>query len=435
MMKRVWIGMLLACLGAQVFAQGNDPLAEARAAMAAKQPRQALAILEPLEAGRAGEPAFDYLLGLARLDSGDPERAVFAFERVLAIQPANAQARAEIGRAYLMLGERDAGIRELESTRAMDIPEEAKKTIGNYLNAFGAGPTRLGGYLEATLGHDSNVNSGIASSTIAIPAFGNLTFQISEDGRERPAAFAGLAGGVHFFHPLAQRWSLVGGGNFSQRLNQHHHRFNVRAVDGNVGLRYAVDRDAYTIGFQGQLFDVDDQRNRNVLGLVAQWQRQIDSRTQISVFGQYSHMRYPDQRLRNANRSIAGLAVARVFEGNWTPSLFASVYGGSERERYGNVPQLGHKPWGIRIGGQLKPSSSLSVFANASYEHRRYGGDDLLFLVRRNDRQLDLRLGLNYEPYRFWSVSPQLSYTRNDSNVAINDYSRTIFSVSVRRDF
>src|SRR5262245_64922836 len=43
-----------------------------------------------------------------------PIWAVFALERVLALQPDNHLARAEIARAYLALGERDAARREFE---------------------------------------------------------------------------------------------------------------------------------------------------------------------------------------------------------------------------------------------------------------------------------------------------------------------------------
>ena len=43
----------------------------------------------------AGNPNFDYLLGIAALDSGRFAPAVLAFERVLAQQPDNLQARAE----------------------------------------------------------------------------------------------------------------------------------------------------------------------------------------------------------------------------------------------------------------------------------------------------------------------------------------------------
>ncbi len=434
-MKKLGLAILLLCLGCNAYAQANDPLRAAKAALAGGQPAKAVEILLPLEAERAGNPAYDYLLGLARLDSGDPERAVFALERVLAVEPGHAQARAEIGRAYLQLGERDAGIKELESARKMDVPEEARRTIGNYLNAFGAGPTRLSGYLEASLGYDSNVNSGVSGSRMAIPALGNLEFELSQNGRKLADSFGTLSGGINVAHPLAQGWFLLGSGAFSQRLNSEHARFDTRNFDGNIGLRYAAGANAFTFGLQAQAFDVKEQRNRDALGLVAQWQHQLDAQTQISAFGQFVQLRYPDQGFRDADRSIVGLAYAKVLQGGWTPSFYASVYGGGEKEQKSGVPHFGHTPWGIRFGGQLKPSSTMTWFAHASYEHRRYGGSDPLFLVRRNDNQWDLRLGLNYEPYRYWTISPQISQTRNDSNVAINDYSRTVFSISVRRDF
>src|ERR1051325_6517870 len=73
-----------------------------------RQAKQAYELLLPQEGARAGDPEFDYLLGIAALDAGAPERAVFALERVLAVQPNNHVARAEIARAYLALGEREA---------------------------------------------------------------------------------------------------------------------------------------------------------------------------------------------------------------------------------------------------------------------------------------------------------------------------------------
>ena len=70
---------------------------------------------------RAGNPDFDYLLGIAALDSGHGERAVFALERVLAVQPSNALARAEIARAYLFIGEKDTARREFENVKREPI--------------------------------------------------------------------------------------------------------------------------------------------------------------------------------------------------------------------------------------------------------------------------------------------------------------------------
>src|SRR5687767_6269180 len=98
-----------------------------------RQARQAYELLLPQEAARAGDPEFDYLLGLAAIDAGEPERGVFALERVLALQPANHVARAEIARAYLALGERDAARREFETVRRQPVPEGVRTTIDRFL--------------------------------------------------------------------------------------------------------------------------------------------------------------------------------------------------------------------------------------------------------------------------------------------------------------
>ena len=61
---------------------------------------QAYEMLAAKEAEHAGDPNFDYLLGLAALDSGRPSRAVFALERVLAVDPGHARARRNSARLF-----------------------------------------------------------------------------------------------------------------------------------------------------------------------------------------------------------------------------------------------------------------------------------------------------------------------------------------------
>jgi hypothetical protein len=99
------------------------------------------------------------------------------------------------------------------------------------------------------------------------------------------------------------------------------------------------------------------------------------------------------------------------------------------------VPYLGHKLYGLRAGGEMRVSSAWTLFGSLSMEKRDYGGPDPLFLVNRGDTQADLRLGLSYVPLQQWTVTPSLSYTRNNSNIVVSDYDRTVITVSVRRDF
>jgi hypothetical protein len=99
------------------------------------------------------------------------------------------------------------------------------------------------------------------------------------------------------------------------------------------------------------------------------------------------------------------------------------------------VPHLGHDLAGIRIGGQLRTGIGWGVFANASHEKRLYGGVDPAFLVRREDRQYDVTVGISYLLYASTTLVTQLAHTRNDSNITINDFDRTVLSLLVRYNF
>jgi outer membrane protein len=135
----------------------TDTLIErARRLLEQRQPRQAYDLLLPHESLRAGDPEFDYLLGIAATDAGVPERGVFAFERVLALQPNHHLARAEIARAFLLLGERDSARREFEIVRRQPVPASVKQVIDHYLSAIAAGDVvRLTRFLEPSLAHET----------------------------------------------------------------------------------------------------------------------------------------------------------------------------------------------------------------------------------------------------------------------------------------
>ena len=90
---------------------------------------------------------------------------------------------------------------------------------------------------------------------------------------------------------------------------------------------------------------------------------------------------------------------------------------------------------GLRAGGQLSFSSKQQGFATLGYELRDYDAKDPAFLTKCKDDQYDTTIGLRFAPARDWSIKPQFSYTKNDSNIQINDYERKVISINVREDF
>ena len=107
------VGLLAVFLFVSSNALSQDAtLDRARGLIQANQGRAAYELLAPLEQQRAGDVEYDYLLGLAAIDAEQFTRAVFALERVLAMRPEHPQARAEIARAYFLMGENKAARQE-----------------------------------------------------------------------------------------------------------------------------------------------------------------------------------------------------------------------------------------------------------------------------------------------------------------------------------
>ncbi len=434
------LGAVLFALASHVSAQ-DATLDQAKEMMARRDAAAAYALLKPLEDKRAGEPEFDYLLGIAALDAGRGTEAVFALERVLAVDPKHPHARAEIARAYYLLGEVETSHREFETVKTQPIPAEASATIQKFLDAIAqiqaSTRTVVLGYVEGAIGHDTNVNSGTAATTTpAIPGFNPGV--ISPNAREQSDGFAGLAAGVSVRHPLSASTALVANIDGTQRLNFSKHDFDQGTISAGAGIETGSASNKYALGLQANKLYFDYRDYRDSLGLVGQWQHQVSAAGIVSVFLQHAQLRYSGQSFRNTDRTLGGLAYAHAFGGERAPVAYASAYFGEEDERDSTRPEQGHRLTGVRVGGQLNVTPKIAAFAHASYEERDYGGPFAAafgFPQSRLDKQTDLRIGVNYTPVKSWIITPQLAYTDNRSNVSLTDFDRVQAFVTVRREF
>src|SRR5215813_14168316 len=156
------VAALLATLPWSAFA-ADEVLTQAKSLLDANNAQAAYNLLAPLQSQRAGEPDYDYLLGVSALELGKNTEAVFALERVLAVRPDSAPARAQIARAYFALKETDTARREFENVKKQQVPQEVRQTIDRYLEAIDrvteAEKFKARFFIEFAFGWDSNANS------------------------------------------------------------------------------------------------------------------------------------------------------------------------------------------------------------------------------------------------------------------------------------
>lgn len=431
-------GLVLASmLAGQAHAEVDALVINARSMLARGQAQQAFDLLAAEETPRAGDPDFDTVLGIAANETGQFTRAVFALERALAVQPENSRARAELGRALFAVGDTRASRKVLLETRRENIPQGAADTIDQFLQAIDrteeAARSSVKPYLEATFGYDTNINSGPGNPNVAVPLFGGAVFTLSPAGVKTSDSFLTLGGGVSGRYVVDPRWSLIGNLSGNTRINAKYNDFNTTQIDINAGASYRYEKNEFSGVAQFGTYTVGGSRARDQQGVVGEWTYRPDGFQQWSTYLQWGKLSYPAQSVRDADRMVLGTSYAYAFRDGLL--VFAGGYLGSEKEDAAGVPHLGHKMMGLRVGAQKSLRENLALFASVSYEDRKYGGVDPLFLVTRHDKQANLNLGLNWVPAKFWRITPQLSLTSVKSNVAISDFSKNVLSVTVRRDF
>ena len=395
-------------------------------------------LLEPLESDRAGDVEYDYMLGVAAIESGNLTRGAFALERVLAIKPNHKDARAEMAKAHYLLGEKDAAKAEFNNVLAQNPNAQTRKSIEKLLTAIQkieGTTTTFGAYLEFGLGWDSNVSSAPDLQSIGVPLFGGLLLDLGNSGKAKSDHFMNLAGGISFRQPINEQLAVFGGVSGTNRLNGNEMAFDNSALDLNAGLQYRQNKHNFTAALQDNHFDLDAEGFRHAYGATGQYLYNIDPNNQAGLYVQYSRLNYTGNSDRNADRKVIGINAGHVFKNDFTPVIYGSIYGGREVARDDTRQDLSQDVAGMRAGGQLNFSSKWQMQASLGVELRDNDENDTAFLMKRKDHQYDASLGINYFPVQGWSIKPQISYSKNDSNIDLNSYNRTVVSVNVRKDF
>ena len=438
---RVLISILLAV--ASFSASADALLDRARAHLDDGNPELAWKLLAPQNAARAGEVEFDYLLGIAALDTGRRTEAVFALERVLAVDPDHAEARAEIARAYFELNELERAKTQFNQVLRDDrVPVAARDQIGRFLDAIEAietdKRTDWSFYVALAVGNDDNVNTGPSSDTVAVPLFGGAIVTLDDSSLPEESVYTATRLRANVKHSLRADTQLLGGLGLALRRNAESdaERFDNDAINFNFGLRWLRSEFShFTLSLQGQNFDLDGEAYRDAYGLLGQWRHRLQSNREVSLYGKLTEIEYDDQPLRDADRQLVGGGFSQFFPGKRNPLVYIGLYVGNEETQDDTAENLGYEFIGLRLGGQIKIADRSFAFASFNWENREYADDDPFFLDTRDDDFFSAGAGMRFRLGRQWTISPEIHYSENDSNFELNDNDKTRISVTTRYDF
>ena len=415
----------------------DEVLQQAESLLSGQKAADAVALLAPLEEERAGDPDYDYLLGQALLETGDPSNAVFAFERCLTAQPENGPCRVQMARTHLAMGETANARAELETIQAYNPPAQVQELVSKFLGAVSVREKQekrqLGAFVQAGAGFDSNANSATNATQFAVP--GNV-WPLNAQNRSLESSFAGLQAGGSFIYRHTPKVNTSGDIGLNLRNFFDESQFSYHMLDGNLGTNYLLSGGQIGAKLALQKMWLDGNAYRDVVGLSSQYQRDIGLTGQLACFLQANRMRYDSQSDRDADRLTGGAAWSQGFDGSYSPVVYTSAYTGNEKTdgKGPNATQYANDFFGLRAGGTLSLSNRLRLNGSLSHESRSYDTPQVTAKIVRDDKQTDLNLGLAWRIKPTLTLQPAYTYTQNKSNIVIYDFDRHVISLDLRYD-
>lgn len=417
--------------GAQSAGTPEQPAAralldDAAARLAADDAAGAYALLAPREAELAGNAWFDYLLGVAALDTGRSGEAIFSLRRSLAVEPRFSGAKMELARAYFEAGNHDQARPLFVALLGEQPPRGVGEVLTRYIDAIDARPAaprpRFSPYAEFTAGYDTNANGSTDSGQF-------LGFTLSPENVETDSPFAELGAGFSWSIPRSRSFAWYLGGRASYRDNPDADFVDAGLASGVGGASWRRGPFFGRAGLDAYGSLRDGESNETYAGADLKLGRQLGTSWELSAALRYGRLSH--------DSSIDVLDVDRLLYtlgASWRYSALGSLklefVGGEDDEREAGSPYGNSK-----LGGRLSLSAPLGehiLFASVGSLTSDYDG--LFFGGPREDTQRSTVVQLEFRDVFTdgLSISPRVRYVDNESDVALYEYDRTEVGLTIR---
>lgn len=400
-----------------------------------------------------GDPYFDYFYGVSAIDTGHASEGVFALERVLLLHPNDHVARLELARGYFILEEYARSRQEFEKVMAINPPAKVKQTAQAYLDNIRLKESRYhttsNGYVELSMGSDSNVNGGTNADEL-------ILVSLNEESLEQDDSFTSLTASWQISHPFTPGWMLDSAITANSKINSELDQYDSTTGTLQFGVTNLQKYSRFKYGLIAQQFNLDSDKYRSLSAFNFEWRYALSETSKLTTSLQYATMDYDTQESRNSDITTLALGYSHNFSGPLSPTFFSSLNIGTEAtpldkvdeavdlvayNNYANaLANVERDIWGIKMGISLNFSPKLALQASTGLQNSGYADNQIIPIpeietITRDDDYITADMRLLWLFYKHWRLDTKVAYSDNSSNVEIYNYDRTIFSMNLNYAF
>ncbi len=387
--------------------------------------------LSALEGDLAGNLIFDYLLGVAALDSAHYPEAIFALERATVTRPDFSGARMELARAHFEAGANERARQHFLRLLEEQPPEGVATAIDVFLAIIDERARRYQkrkmGWLNLRSGYDSNANGAVDQRTF-------LGFTLNENNTEKASTFLAIATGGMMSQPWGADLMIGGNFNLSHRFNHSASFVDSTAATAALTINKPEGDWRWTTSFGGYWSAVDhkfSERGPTVdLGLG----RDLSDSWTLNSKMRFTAARFQKQvSVRDVNRYLFALTATHLDTKGVRPvQVKFSAVAGRDLATDRSSPYSNTK-FGGRLSLMWLPVNNRQFGFDFGILKTRYDGD--FFGSKKKDDQFSASAVHKWLKFagKPWDLTARLSWIDNKSSVELSTYDRLEISLAAQR--
>ena len=386
-----------------------------------------------------GEPNFDFAYGLAALESGRPDEAVFAFERIAFNNTNQQRVRLELARAYF-LSQNYAAAETLFTEALADNPTaNVRANVEAFLQLIDQAQSATDNVFSFSAsidtGTDSNINSATELGVIDTP-IGDVT--LSAGGQEIDDSFTNYTANVGFVRPIDNNRNITLQANYNHKNNHITDQFDLTVGSGQVAYNWGLNSNIrYSHALRLQMVKLDTEKFQSSPTFLNSLQRIGSDGWSQSLTGAYTMVRYATGQNANANlRNINQVLVSGVLtKSSNRNQISASLFLGDDNIQNAIARNNETQFVGFALSDQFLLRPGHLLYGRMSVQINDHGGPDPIFNITRTNSTSSASFGWIWQLLPNLVLTTDYTYIDNESNIDLYSYDRNRFQTGLRLQF
>jgi tetratricopeptide (TPR) repeat protein len=339
----------------------------------------------------------------------------------------------ELAQVEYQLGNGDIAKSYLSQVKSSNPPKKVGDNIDNFLEVIATRGTPSKYRFNASVGliHDSNVNAGPDVDSVLM--FG-LPFTLSTDAKATSDNAKVLKFGASHNTAIADDKSVQSSLSLSKTDYNKLDNLDSLSLSASSGVSYKIsDKTVVSVPFVADWVKIghDNSYYSYSYGIAPQLRHQIDK--QLSANGNMAISRKKYQATGkgdNENLSLGGGVSYQIDNKSYTSGGISLAKSNADSDSGSSKSHGVNLRYGYNFAGGFQSSVSLG------YNSSKYGGLEPAYTEIRDDKTTTIGLSGNYKIKAIdGDLILSISHTKNDSNLAMYEYSRNQISVSLGKSF